>query len=433
MPRHKLWIFLFLTLASNAKSQPVCDNDINVDEKVERLAEAFIPPECSIDQIEEFNSLNPNQRNFETQRLTTRCGNYWTVKTDSGDLKVPAGLRVIKIEDKIVFHLNGELYQGKVDPVAFIGNEKCSKKKEHPSLEAFYEESLFQLMLAKNLNPNSNPFFNNSNNALIAKLKNRVLDQKEFMTLEKKWQQQLSISKLDKTAKIKLLQSMITSVYDPESSKKKKTSETTLIVPLSQEWFDSDPELKAFFKDIWINSHYDLRIMSGGSGEGVIYYPGKSDEINSSFLEMKSLMVKTNDFIQNKAKNKKLKKHPEAQWLSNVLRNDLKQFERMIFFSPDTWKNDSKSVSWADYVPVDQSLGGFESNYLLSVMIHEINVNSPNFLSADTHGPKDETIALRNCVMKNGLEQLKKDPKTIERLFGYNSQITSIYLKMILD
>ena len=66
-------------------------------------------------------------------------------------------------------------------------------------------------------------------------------------------------------------------------------------------------------------------------------------------------------------------------------------------------------------------------------MIHEINVNSPNFLSADTHGPKDETIALRNCVMKNGLEQLKKDPKTIERLFGYNSQITSIYLKMILD
>jgi hypothetical protein len=433
MPKMILWNILFMALVSNVKAGPVCGDEMSVDRKVETLAATFITSQCSIDRMEEFNLLNPNQRNLETKRLTTRCGTFWTVKTGVGEMKVPAGLRVIKIGDEIIFHLNGELYQGKVDPAAFNGHDKCSQKVERPSLEAFYEESLFQLSLAKKLNPDSNPFFNKSNDALIENLKRRVIDQNELMRLEKKWHQKLTIGKLDKTVQINLLQSMITSVYDPESSHDKKTSETTLIVPLSQEWFESDPELKAFFNNTWIHSHYDVRIMAGESGEGVSYDAGKSDETNSSFLQMKSLMKKTNEFIQNEAKNKKLKNHPEAQWLSNVFKSDLTQFERMIFFSPNTWKNDPQIVSWADYVPVDQDLGGFESSYLLSVMIHEINVNTPHFLMTDTHAPKNETMFLRNCVMTNGLEQLKKDPKTIERLFGYNSQIASIYVKMILD
>ena len=104
----------------------------------------------------------------------------------------------------------------------------------------------------------------------------------------------------------------------------------------------------------------------------------------------------------------------------------------MIFFSPKTWTNNSLSSKWADYVPVDQSLGGLPSDYLLSVMIHEINVNSRNFLSSDTHSERENSIILRDCVKKNGASALALDPITLQKVFGYNPQIAVVYLKMIL-
>jgi hypothetical protein len=66
-------------------------------------------------------------------------------------------------------------------------------------------------------------------------------------------------------------------------------------------------------------------------------------------------------------------------------------------------------------------------------MIHEINVNSPNFLASDTHGPKEDTKKLRDCLSKYSIHDLGEDPVTLERVFGLNSQIETIYLKAILD
>jgi hypothetical protein len=81
----------------------------------------------------------------------------------------------------------------------------------------------------------------------------------------------------------------------------------------------------------------------------------------------------------------------KAIWLKKTGQTGFKNYERMIFISPNTWQANSKDSPWAEFIPVDQTLGGLNSDYLRSVMIHELNVNSPNFLATDTHGLHSET------------------------------------------
>jgi hypothetical protein len=108
-------------------------------------------------------------------------------------------------------------------------------------------------------------------------------------------------------------------------------------VPLSVEWFNSTPELQKFFKTTWINSGYDIRILSGGSGEGVCYYPNQNESSNESFIQMNSLLEKTAEFIKKTAKDEKTRNSPEARWLEAMQKRGKSSIERMIFFSPETW------------------------------------------------------------------------------------------------
>jgi hypothetical protein len=148
---------------------------------------------------------------------------------------------------------------------------------------------------------------------------------------------------------------------------------------------------------------------------------------------MQSLIEKTTAFI-NQNPNSPFSQTPEAIWLKKTGQTGFKNYERMIFISPHTWQANSKDSPWAEFIPVDQTLGGLNSDYLLSVMIHELNVNSPNYLATDTHGLQTETWALRQCLLENGINNLdQENPETIQRLFGMNSQISTIYLKLMIE
>lgn len=408
-------------------------NLIGLDKETEALAKGTKIPICSIESMKD-NEILPG---IESLRLSSRCAKTWPVKTANGVINIPAGLRVVRlskeIQNEIIFHYKGELYQGQIESLAFEGVPNCKEKEERPNIEAFYEESLYQLTLARDLNPKGNPFFDKTVSDLIKEFQTSPFNQYQFNKLQRLWTKKIEITDKTKVDQIQRLKSLLSSSYDPLNTNGKSIYQTTLIVPLSRSWFESDPELSAFFKKIWVDSKWDIRIIAGGSGEGVSYYPNQSDETNESFLQIKSLLEKTTHFIEKEAKNKNLKNTPESIWLTHLIKSGFSSYERMIFFSPKTWTSNPEVTKWADYVPVDQNLGGIKSNYLLSVMIHEINVNAPNFLTADTHAEENETMALRTCIMKNGIENLKKDPKTIERLFGYNSQIAVLYLKMMMD
>ena len=386
---------------------------------------------CSIDNAELFEQASEKLEEIQTERLSTRCAKSWSVMTPNGEINLPAGLNVVRIShngpSRILFHFEGKVQEGIVTENAFNGQMGCAERKNHPSLDAFFEEATFQLDLAKKINPLSNPYFERAVKELSRLLALKKISKRQFLSLEKSWNRKISKEKLGKVEQVQHFKDLIQSVYDPSL-----ILDSTLLSPRSRKWFESDPELAFFWQKKWIESGFDLRILAGASGEGVIFNSRRSEMENESFLQMESLMEATSHFIEYEAQNKQLKQSSEAKWLVNQLKYGLKNYQRMIFFSPKTWTNDPLTTKWADYVPVDQSLGGLSSDYLLSVIIHEINVNSQNFLSSDTHSEMKDSMILRECVKKNGATALSHDPVTLQKVFGLNPQITVVYLKMIL-
>ena len=57
----------------------------------------------------------------------------------------------------------------------------------------------------------------------------------------------------------------------------------------------------------------------------------------------------------------------------------------MIFVHEFTWDETAQKDQFADYIPLDPQLYGVEPLPLLTVLIHELNVNSFEFLYQDTH------------------------------------------------
>lgn len=426
-------IILFFFLNSPLLLANECPLPIIANSSLEDIQQALVPKICSVQNSNLFSTPKKSLVQLETKRLSTKCADNWPVKTKDGVKIIPAGLKVIKLNDEeIIFHLQGKVYQGKITKEAWSGKPGCAEPEEKANFEAFKEEALFQLNLAQKINPKTNLYFDQTVQQLKQKINDLELSEKEMQQLEKRWKETLIRTNISKPQQVSHFHKMIASVYDPKEGNQ-KSSERTLIVPLSVEWFESDPELKAFFEKEWIQSGYDIRIMSGYSGEGVTYNSKHTSEMNESFSQMSQLMAKTFKFLKNDIINKSILNSPEAQWLSQNNSFDLKKYARMIFFSPATWHENPEKRKWADYIPVDQSLGGLPSDYLLSVMIHEINVNSPNFLCYDTHGPEEETDIIRQCVLESGVGQIGDDPITLQRLFGQNAQLSVVYLKMMLE
>jgi hypothetical protein len=386
---------------------------------------------CSIANTSLFENPSEKLEELQTERLSTKCAQSWSVTTPKGIVSLPAGLNVVRLskhdQSQILFHFQGQVQEGLISKIAFEGTLGCAQGQNHPNRGAFFEEATFQSDLAQRINSHSNPSFDRAVKELGESLDLKKISQRQFLSMEKRWQQKISKTQFNKVKQVQHFKDMIQNVYDPS-----QILDSTLLVPLSRQWFESGAELSQFWQKTWLNSGFDLRIMAGASGEGVSFDPRKSDFENESFLQMESLMEATSHFIQNEARNKRLKQSPEAKWLLAQIKIGLKSYKRMIFFSPKTWTNNSQTTKWADYVPVDQSLGGLSSDYLLSVMIHEINVNSHNFLSSDTHSEMNDSMILRDCVKKNGASALSLDPVTLQKVFGYNPQIAVVYLKMIL-
>jgi len=203
----------------------------------------------------------------------------------------------------------------------------------------------------------------------------------------------------------------------------------TLYVPISMKWIDSTPELKRYFEKSWVGSQpaFDLKIRGGDSGEGISQYgeahPSEMDFYLSKLVEMKNAILKM--------KNPALLKTPEFQWLSKIDASATQKYDRMIFIHQNTW--DSESTGWQDYIPVDQSFGPVAANPILSVLIHETNVNSidPGFLPKDSHSPAQNSWAIWGCVGKTvSLEKINSSIESQYQAMAIEPQLGSVYLGM---
>ncbi len=389
--------------------------------------------QCSSRNLEAY---RPASTHFRSARLSTRCADHWEVRgTDGTREKLPSGTRVIRLEgNRVLYTAAGPsgslLREGVLPEEAFTGRAGCTQRADIPSKDSFVAEARLSIELVRSLYPNSNPQFM----GLLPQLERRLekiqkMSKVDFEKFAADWQKSISAGNDSRVIRIERLQSMLSSSYNPTETSGKRLFDETLIVPISREWFESIPELRSFYQTQWLGSGYDIRIANGASGEGVVGGDG--------YLQMRELLEKTRQFVSQSA-DPRIRDSAEASWLRQKLPSSQDAGnksgpKRLIFFSPPTWTADSVSEPWAEYIPVDQSMGGLGSDYLLSVLIHELNVNSANYLSNDTHSDPESTDLLLSCIAAHGVGALRQDAESIRLALGLNPQISVIYLQAMLS
>jgi hypothetical protein len=367
-------------------------------------------------------------------RLYHGCDTKVKIKTKDKTVQIPSGKRVMRIDDsensQIYFYHDGKIQMGELIPQESLTVSRCPQNPQGVSAQAFIDEAHFTITMLSKFPPQSNTFFNEELVKLSQKIETLMKDpdfkDSFLIDIANNWrEEQILYSARGRVARLQHYFDVITRSYNPIMDQNKLMSKTTLVVPLSHQWFQSNDKLKKFYQDVWMNSGKDIRILAGSSGEGVI----KQLE---SFLEMKDLILKTRDFIKKKAPE--LGSSAEAQWLFQQSSKNIDEAARMIFIHPKTWEFDSKENLWADFIAVDQNIGGIPSDYLLSVLIHEINVNSSHFLIYDTHSMYSKNVAMWECIRSNGISELDQaDGLALQQAFGLNAQLSFVYLKILTD
>ncbi len=226
--------------------------------------------------------------------------------------------------------------------------------------------------------------------------------------LELYHQTHLILKEKNAIKKLATIQQLIFDVLNPDNIKNK-----TLFIPLSLPWLNSHPKLKLYYETQW-ESKFDNHL-SGSSGEGVSNYGP-----DSQFHELIDHYLKLKTFLQKEVPS--LLQTPEGLWLATMTKEKFYEYSRFIFTHEQTWNQNGQNL-WADYIPIDQSLGLLSSDYHLSVLIHEVNVNSSNYLPFDTHDTKENVTLVLKEVQSKGLDALNAPDKT-KSLFALNPSLT---------
>jgi hypothetical protein len=242
---------------------------------------------------------------------------------------------------------------------------------------------------------------------------------KQKITDWNQWAQQLQQQE-NRVLKIEQLTQKLFQSLPPSYQQLRQDS---LIVPLSVRYFNSHPLLKKHFDQVWINSRYDIRILGGSSGEGI-----QTQDL--SFLQMNKLFESTQTLIRHTSSE--LLRFPESQWLQNLPTSTLATaYRRFIFIHELTWDL-PVNAPFADYIPIDPQIMGVQPLPLMTVLIHELNVNSPDFLYIDTHLPHYQIESERrlNAPSLNPVT----DSKTREYIkMGRQPLLALVYLSLLLS
>lgn len=237
-----------------------------------------------------------------------------------------------------------------------------------------------------------------SQDDIVNKLESKLDRYSQFLSSLKDLKLPVLMNKLGK---------VIFSIYDPIQKNQSPLSQQTLFVPINNQWINSRNSISQWFSEEWIDIQYPFM---GNTGEGISrrYNEVEFNEIIQTFLKLNlSFPEYSND--------------NEMQWLTSFSRLEHDNLQNLIFLHPDSEK--SNNSVWKGYIPTEQSLGSFPSLTPLSILIHELNVNSETYFPRDTHIEE-----LRSSDNFDG-----SNFKQVSAYTGRNSFIELIYLAIILD
>jgi hypothetical protein len=253
---------------------------------------------------------------------------------------------------------------------------------------------------------------------------------------EKKWvdfvaqvSQTLKINLADKPATLAHFHQLIFQSLNPKGSRGNLAART-VFVPLSVEWFQSDLKLAHYFDAEWIHGNFDMKLW-GDSGEGLSRTPGQT-----AFAEMAARFVDLKNWLDTQDRARLY--DPEYTWLQNFSAQNLSTVDRFIFVHDQTWNNGLQPQQWQDFIPVDQSFGTLTDPALLSVLIHEVNVNSvdPYFLPGDTHSPREDSTARWNRLAIEKSWTPPNNPneraEEVSKIMGISPRLSTVVLGILL-
>jgi hypothetical protein len=206
---------------------------------------------------------------------------------------------------------------------------------------------------------------NPQKNALISKITDR-----DILLLNDKFREKYKVNFFDRVQTIKDNVSAISSIINPKDKDERLYSDTTLFVPLSISWFKNDTTLKEYYENTWAKDGA-LNRLYGSSGEGVsVASESESfDKIRKELLNLKEIVRETMSKDSN-----------EAQWLQKLNTELLASKYRMIFVHEDPWHLNYEQRQ-ADDIGLMSTLGIIQAPPLMSVLIHEMNVNKGSYCS----------------------------------------------------
>lgn len=363
-----------------------------------------------------------------------------TVSDEKGKpVALPAGTRVIvlpgpRLPGKVEVvawkggkAVDGEVDEGLVDPPA------AATVSDAAEARMFLEEASLTGALASALDKGLAPDYTAFSRRLAAKLLclagKPAEVEAQWPSFKKGVAKELAFDLADKPGELARFKKIIFGVLDPVVGDRRMSDETMLI-PLNKAWFTAHPRLADYYKRNYLGGGFDIRIEGGNSGEGVTRRPGKPDE---SFDGYQKTLLATRDFARG-LKDPAVEATPEYRWLDGLSEASFEGIRRFIFVHEFTWGKIGSGRLWADYIAVDQNFPGLPANDLLSVLIHEINVNSDNpaFLPADTHLDPSSSIVAWKKIADEGLAPLK-DPAMKRDFFGLNPYLGAIYLGWYAD
>jgi hypothetical protein len=280
-----------------------------------------------------------------------------------------------------------------------------------------------------------NKFFN----AIISSIEDYKQINTFELLLDKKthFDELFKVDNSDKVGTLQRFTDAIFSVFNPSNLTGNHTyKNSTLIVPLSVDWFMSDNTLKAHYKRVWLSSGA-LNKISGGaehsSGEGI----SDVQESKEDFELIKTELLRLKEI----ARNTSASNTPEYLWLNQLTEESLNFIKRIIFIHDGTWNYES-GRRYAEGIALLSTIGGFEPPPLLIVLLHEMNVNSGSgtasmlfFPQGDTHIPPEDTQRIwQGCISKSVFEKdVVKNLDALDDLYQSARCISAIVLAIILS
>lgn len=253
---------------------------------------------------------------IQSVRLYHGCDTKVKIKNDKNQIvQIPAGTRVMRLSSSadasIYFYHREKIVSGKMIADESEIRSSCEQNIEGISARAFLDEANLTLdILNKFQKQTTNPFFQSAVQSFTEKInqlkKNKKFNDANLKTVANQLISERNRHSLSKVDRLQYAFDLITKSFNPVLDAKGTVSQSTLVVPLNQKWFESNSKLNEFYQQSWIGSNEDIRIRSGSSGEGI-------QRDSDGFKFMSNLFLKTEAYIQKNIPE--VQSSPEYQWL----------------------------------------------------------------------------------------------------------------------